>query len=118
VTGDELAVPPGWERIGERLHRELVFADFGEAFAFMTRVALVAERLDHHPDWSNAWNRVVIDLTTHDAGRLTGRDLRLAEAINAVLAAPATHPTSGSTSTTWSTTSARAATSGDPEPTA
>ena len=66
------------------LRREFVFADFSEAFAFMTRVALLAEKADHHPDWSNAWNKVVIELTSHDAGGLTQRDLDLARAIDAL----------------------------------
>jgi 4a-hydroxytetrahydrobiopterin dehydratase len=74
--------PPGWEVVDAKLHRELVFADFAEAFAFMTRVAAAAERADHHPDWSNSWNTVTIDLTSHDAGGLTARDVALAEAIN------------------------------------
>jgi 4a-hydroxytetrahydrobiopterin dehydratase len=78
-------VPDGWEERDGRLHRELEFADFSEAFAFMTRVALLAEKLDHHPDWSNAWNRVTIDLTSHDVGELTRRDVRMAEAINLLL---------------------------------
>jgi 4a-hydroxytetrahydrobiopterin dehydratase len=78
-------VPDGWEERDGRLHRELEFADFSEAFAFMTRVALLAEKLDHHPDWSNAWNRVTIDLTSHDVGELTRRDVRMAEAINELL---------------------------------
>ncbi|MCU1499491.1 MAG: 4a-hydroxytetrahydrobiopterin dehydratase [Acidimicrobiales bacterium] len=81
----EISPPSGWEVRDDRLHRELAFADFAEAFAFMTRVAAVAERLDHHPDWSNSWNTVTIDLVSHDAGRLTSRDVALAEAINAVL---------------------------------
>lgn len=82
---DELEIPPGWEVIDDRLHRELAFADFAEAFAFMGRVAVEAERLGHHPDWSNSWNRVVIDLRTHDAGgRITDLDLALARAIDAV----------------------------------
>ena len=66
---------PGWERSGDRLRRELRFADFGAAFGFMTRLALVAEKLDHHPEWSNVWNRVDITLTTHDAGGLTEKDI-------------------------------------------
>ena len=78
-------VPEGWEERDGRLHRELEFADFSEAFGFMTRVALLAEKLDHHPDWSNAWNRVTIDLTSHDVGELTRRDVRMAEAINLLL---------------------------------
>jgi 4a-hydroxytetrahydrobiopterin dehydratase len=85
-TDDEtLEPPPGWELVDGRLHRELEFADFAAAFGFMTRVALAAEKADHHPDWSNSWNRVVIDLVSHDAGRVTSRDVRLAEAINGSL---------------------------------
>jgi 4a-hydroxytetrahydrobiopterin dehydratase len=64
------------------IRRGFVFADFSEAFAFMTRVALAAEKLDHHPDWSNVWNRVEIALTTHDSGGLTRRDLALARTID------------------------------------
>ena len=77
--------PAGWEVVDGKLHRELTLADFSEAFAFMTRVALLAEKAEHHPDWSNSWNTVVIDLVSHDAGGLTERDAALAEAINAVL---------------------------------
>jgi 4a-hydroxytetrahydrobiopterin dehydratase len=72
---------PGWELRDGKLQRALVFEDFAAAFAFMTRVALEAERLDHHPDWSNVWNRVAITLWTHDAGGLTQRDLALARRI-------------------------------------
>lgn len=85
----DIVPPDGWSLVEGRLHRELAFADFAEAFAFMTLVALAAEKADHHPDWSNSWNRVVIDLVSHDVGRVTGRDLRLAEAINAIWAARA-----------------------------
>ena len=82
---DQAQVPEGWEVVDGRLHRELTFADFAEAFAFMGRVAVEAERLGHHPDWSNSWNRVVIDLVTHDAGHtITDLDLALAQAIDAV----------------------------------
>lgn len=67
------------------MHRELRFADFSEAFAFMARVALAAEKADHHPDWSNSWNTVVIDLVSHDKGAITDRDVALAEQINSLL---------------------------------
>ena len=80
-----LAALPRWERRAGKLRRELVFADFPEAFAFMTRVALLAEKADHHPDWSNSWNKVVIELESHDAGGLTQRDLDLALAIERAL---------------------------------
>jgi 4a-hydroxytetrahydrobiopterin dehydratase len=79
--------PEGWSLVDGKLHRELSFPGFDEAFAFMTRVALVAERLDHHPDWSNSWNRVVIDLMSHDAGGVTDRDHRLAGEVNRILGA-------------------------------
>ncbi len=68
------------------LHRRLIFADFAAAFAFMTRVAEIAEEHDHHPDWSNSWNVVEISLRSHDVGGvITERDVRLAHRINEVL---------------------------------
>ncbi|MFN7174190.1 MAG: 4a-hydroxytetrahydrobiopterin dehydratase [Thermaurantiacus tibetensis] len=76
---------PGWTLDGEHLRRSFRFRDFSEAFAFMTRVALLAERHDHHPEWSNVWNRVEIGLSTHDAGGLSARDVALAKAIDALL---------------------------------
>jgi 4a-hydroxytetrahydrobiopterin dehydratase len=79
---DDEAVPEGWSVVDGKLHRRLQFADFSEAFAFMARVALLAEKADHHPDWSNSWNTVTIDLVSHDAGGITDRDRSLAEAIN------------------------------------
>ena len=66
----------------DAITRSFTFADFSEAFAFMTRVALLAEKADHHPEWSNVWNRVDILLTTHDAGGLSQRDVAMAEAID------------------------------------
>ena len=72
-----------WTEEDGQLQREFVFADFSEAFGFMTRVALLAEGRNHHPDWSNSWNRVVISLTTHDAGAVvTDADRDLAAAID------------------------------------
>jgi 4a-hydroxytetrahydrobiopterin dehydratase len=65
--------------------RQFIFKDFSEAFAFMTRVALLAEVQDHHPEWSNVWNRVDILLTTHDAGGLSQRDIKMATAIDALM---------------------------------
>ncbi|MBN8808950.1 MAG: 4a-hydroxytetrahydrobiopterin dehydratase [Sphingomonas sp.] len=69
----------------DAIGRSFTFADFSEAFAFMTRVALLAEKADHHPEWSNVWNRVDITLTTHDAGGLSHRDVAMAEAIDALV---------------------------------
>ena len=71
-----------YDEARDALTRKFVFADFSEAFAFMTRVALLAEKADHHPEWSNVWNRVDILLTTHDAGGLSHRDVAMAEAID------------------------------------
>ena len=79
-----LADLPGWSAGGGALHRELSFADFSEAWGFMARVALVAEKLDHHPNWSNVWSTVVIDLSTHDAGGVTGLDVEFATRVNAL----------------------------------
>jgi len=75
---------PAWTLQEGKLHRELRFANFSEAFGFMTRVALAAEQLNHHPEWSNVWNRVVINLTTHDTGGLSNLDLALAQRIDAL----------------------------------
>jgi 4a-hydroxytetrahydrobiopterin dehydratase len=78
--------PPGWVEENGALHREFRFADFSEAFGFMARVALLADKADHHPNWSNVYNRVVIDLSTHDAGDVvTDLDIQLANAINALV---------------------------------
>ncbi len=81
-------VLPGWALLPDRdaIRRELRFRDFSEAWGFMSRVALLAEAQDHHPEWSNVWNRVEIVLTTHDAGGLSERDVRLARAIDRLLA--------------------------------
>ncbi|MGE8940600.1 4a-hydroxytetrahydrobiopterin dehydratase [Leptospira interrogans] len=74
----------GWQLVDGRdaMTKQFKFADFNAAFAFMTRAALVAEKMDHHPEWSNVWNRVNVTLTTHDAGGLTERDIALAEAMD------------------------------------
>jgi 4a-hydroxytetrahydrobiopterin dehydratase len=79
---------PGWSLADgrEAITRSFQFRDFNEAWGFMSRVALLAESQNHHPEWTNVWNRVRIELSTHDAGGLTGNDVKLAEAINALLA--------------------------------
>lgn len=78
----------GWRALADRdaLRRAFKFRDFSAAWAFMSRVALLAEKHDHHPEWSNVYNRVEITLTTHDAGGLSQRDVALALAIDALLA--------------------------------
>lgn len=76
-----------WTEQNDRLEKTFRFRDFSEAFAFMTRVAFLAEKMDHHPDWSNAWNTVHIRLSTHDAGNVvTEKDRALAAAIDQLLA--------------------------------
>jgi 4a-hydroxytetrahydrobiopterin dehydratase len=82
-----LAIRPGWTLSNDALSvsASLEFADFIAAWGFMTEVAIAAETLDHHPEWSNVWNRVDITLTTHDAGGLTEKDIALARAIKAAL---------------------------------
>ncbi len=72
---------PGWEYTDQKLRREFVFVDFVTAFAFMTACAIHAEATDHHPNWSNVYNRVTIELWTHDAGGVTGLDLDMARRI-------------------------------------
>ena len=81
-----LARLPQWQHDAARkaLHRRIERADFSEAFALMTRIALAAEKADHHPEWFNVWNTVRIDLVTHDAGGVTQRDVALARAMNAI----------------------------------
>ena len=74
----------GWSIEGGKLHREFRFGDFSEAFGFMSRAALAAESMNHHPEWFNVWNRVVVDLQTHDAGGLTELDFELARRMNAI----------------------------------
>lgn len=74
-------IPPGRDAI----RRELQFRDFSEAWGFMARVALLAEQHNHHPDWSNVWNTVRIELSTHDAGGLTEKDVTLARAIDGLI---------------------------------
>jgi 4a-hydroxytetrahydrobiopterin dehydratase len=79
-------VPDGWamDESGKALTRSFRFKDFAEAFAFLTRVALHAEKQDHHPEFTSVWNRVDFRLTSHDSGGVTQRDVALAEAISAI----------------------------------
>ncbi len=90
LTGDfrkaALAKLPGWSEVKDRdaITRTFVFRDFNEAFGFMTRAALVAEKLDHHPEWFNVYKTVEVTLSTHDAGGLTMKDVALAQAMNAI----------------------------------
>lgn len=74
----------GWSVVNDKLHRAFECKDFVTAFGNMTRVALIAEGMNHHPEWFNVWNKVVIDLTTHSVSGISDHDFRLAEKINAV----------------------------------
>jgi 4a-hydroxytetrahydrobiopterin dehydratase len=84
ARADALASMPGWAAVEERdaIRREFKFRNFSEAFGFMTRVALAAEKMDHHPEWSNVYDRVDIVLTSHDIGGISERDIRLAGIID------------------------------------
>lgn len=77
-----LSDAPGWAYVNGKLHRKFEFADFVDAFGFMSRAALMAEKMNHHPDWSNVYKTVVVDLNTHDAGGVTGLDFQLAVAMS------------------------------------
>lgn len=79
-----LAALPGWACVDGKLHKVLKFNDFNEAFGFMARVALVAEKRDHHPDWSNSYNKVVLDIVDHAAGGVTSTCIDLAIAVEAI----------------------------------
>jgi 4a-hydroxytetrahydrobiopterin dehydratase len=90
LTGDArksaLAKLQGWSEVKGRdaISRKFMFEDFNAAFGFMTRAALVAEKLDHHPEWFNVYNKVEVTLATHDAGGITERDIKLAEAMDRI----------------------------------
>lgn len=85
---EALAALPAWRAVPgrEAIGRSFAFPDFARAFAFMTRMALLAEKLDHHPEWSNVYGRVEVVLATHDAGGVTGLDLEMARAMDAAAA--------------------------------
>jgi 4a-hydroxytetrahydrobiopterin dehydratase len=87
LRAESLAALPEWTHDAERdaITRRFVFKDFNQAFGFMARVALIAEKTDHHPEWSNVWNRVDVLLTTHDADGLSIRDIQMAQAIDALI---------------------------------
>ncbi len=82
---EAIATLKGWSLVDGKLHRELEFKDFIEAFGFMTRAAIVAQAMDHHPEWSNVYNKVRIDLHTHDADGVTKFDIELAKKLEALI---------------------------------
>ncbi len=81
-------IPDPWELRDGKLHKDFHFAHFIDAFGFMTQVAMHAEKLNHHPEWRNAYNRVEIDLTTHEVGGISALDFELAEIIEQIIALP------------------------------
>lgn len=90
LTDDEIASRlsslDGWSLEGGKLHREFRFANFVEAFGFMTRAAIEAESMNHHPEWFNVYSKVVVELTTHEAGGISELDFRLADIMNSLAA--------------------------------
>ena len=74
----------GWELVNGKLHKEFQFKDFNQAFGFMTRAAMHAEKMDHHPEWFNVYNKLKVDLMTHDAGGITENDVKLAKILNSL----------------------------------
>ena len=82
---EELKNLPGWSVVNEKLHREIEFESFNQAFGFMTRASMEIEKMNHHPEWFNVYNRLVIDLMTHDAGGITKNDINLARILNSLL---------------------------------
>lgn len=75
----------GWSIVNGKLHKEIEFDDFNEAFGFMTRAAMHIEKMNHHPEWFNVYNKLVIDLNTHDVGGITENDISLAKILNSLL---------------------------------
>ena len=83
---EELQQLPGWQVRDEKLHREFRFVDFIHAFGFMATASMAIEKLNHHPEWLNVYNRVVVDLTTHDSGGITTNDVELARVLDRIAA--------------------------------
>ena len=82
---EELKNLPGWSIINEKLHKEFQFDSFNQAFGFMTRAAMEIEKMNHHPEWFNVYNKITVDLTTHDAGGITKNDVNLARILNSLV---------------------------------
>jgi len=82
---EELKNLPGWSIKDEKLHRDFEFESFNQAFGFMTRSAMEIEKMNHHPEWFNVYNRLTVDLMTHDAGGITQNDVELAKILNSLV---------------------------------
>ena len=74
----------GWTVVNNKIHKEFQFGDFNQAFGFMTRAAMYIDKMNHHPEWFNVYNRITVDLTTHDAGGITQNDINLAKILNSL----------------------------------
>ena len=81
---EELKNLPGWSVVNEKLHKEIEFESFNQAFGFMTRAAMEIEKMNHHPEWFNVYNRLTVELTTHEAGGITQNDISLARILNSL----------------------------------
>ena len=81
----ELKNLPGWSVVNEKLHKEFQFESFNQAFGFMTRAAMEIEKMNHHPEWFNVYNKITVELTTHDAGGITKNDVNLAKILNSLI---------------------------------
>ncbi len=81
---EQLKNLPGWSVVNEKLHKEFQFDSFNQAFGFMTRAAMEIEKMNHHPEWFNVYNRITVELTTHDAGGITRNDVNLAKILNSL----------------------------------
>ena len=82
---EQLKNLPGWSVVNEKLHKEFQFDSFNQAFGFMTRAAMEIEKMNHHPEWFNVYNKITIELTTHDAGGITKNDVNLARILNSLI---------------------------------
>ena len=82
---EELKKLSGWDVKNDKLHKEFQFDNFNQAFGFMTRAAMEIEKMNHHPEWFNVYNRITVDLTTHDAGGITNNDVNLARILNSLV---------------------------------
>ncbi len=82
---EELKSLEGWSVVNEKLHKEFLFDNFNQAFGFMTRSAMEIEKMNHHPEWFNVYNKITIELTTHDAGGITKNDVNLAKILNSLV---------------------------------
>ena len=85
IIEEKLKNLPGWSVKNDKLHKEFQFNDFNQAFGFMTRAAMEIEKMNHHPEWFNVYNRIVVELTTHDAGGITDNDVNLARILNSLI---------------------------------